>query len=154
MSSPRIRLRDEMREMVASLEGFDDSRVHLYKMDSVEKDSTPCASIYLSSMTSNIDTMGMDSNNAERSLRVYVDLHLDKNITDADNDADAIMDGWLVDLERMVWERDNTTRFADGDIQNFELTEAEFRPTERSKERRGDLITEWTATFDECITSP
>lgn len=141
-----------MRALVGQITGLDDSRVHLYKMDSIEKDDTPCASVYLSRTTNRVDTMGMDCNSVEREISIYVDFHLDKKISDADNDADAIMDGWLSELELLVWAKDNQQDFADGDIRSVELSEAEFRPADRSRERRGDLVTEWVAVYDEDLS--
>lgn len=137
----RISIRDKMRELVESLPGLK-GRVALYKLDMVDK--TPFASVYLDSAKSENLHMFGETATMERTLTLNVDFHLD-SVTDADAEADSLLES----LEALV-----LSAARNGDIEGVRilfLEEAEFRPTQRGKEKSGDLVTTWVAEYDDEI---
>lgn len=147
MASNRILLRNTIRDLVATLPGFNADKVKLYKLDRV--DETPFASVYLDRMDSDLETMtSMGRVNAvSRKIRVAVDFHLDEGTTDADS----AMDDWVAELEQKVMKEARADNI--GDIRFVVLTSAVFRPLSTHKEKRGDLVAIFEAEYEEMISS-
>jgi len=145
MSSPRIEFRNHIVGLIKQIADFNDGNVSLYKLDRV--DSTPCASVYLGRLTSETEAMGGSSNRIERDLTVMVDFHSNDG-----TDADAQTDAWLVELEQLIFSSSKNGELPAG-CDDAELSFAEFRPTDTSKERRGDLVTVWRVEISETLTA-
>jgi hypothetical protein len=143
--SDRINIRNKIVEQLKKLAAFDDTNVQLYKLDRVDK--TPFAAVYLGRLTSELDDM--NSSNAQgvsRSLRVIVDFHLDTTT----GDADAILSGYLEEMERHVLTAAKKGEFEGRDAS---LEEAEFHPLDASRERKGDMSTTWLISYDETVST-
>ena len=142
--STRIDFRDTLVELVKEMKVFSNENILLYRKDRV--DATPAVSVTLGKMTSEHDGMSEDDcQSVTRQISCAVDFYLDEA---AGNDADAVMDGWLTQFEKLVLKAAEEGRFSDRDVQ---LDEAIFNPTETSRERRGDLVTLWSLEVYENV---
>ena len=90
--------------------------------------------------------MGGTSNDFERDLSVFVDFYSDHG-TDADSQTDA----WLSELEQKIFDAVKNDELSEG-FEDVVLSFAEFKPTETSREKRGDLVTIWQAEFMETLS--
>lgn len=140
--SKRIAIRDKFMELVRELPGLSNN-VALYKLDIVER--FPFASVYLAEMSTENLTMMRQFATMDRNLSLGVDIHLD-----GEGDADADLDTLLESLESKV-----IKAALNGDIpgvREIYLENAEFRPTQRGREKAGDLVTSWRAEYEDSVS--
>ena len=140
--SKHIAIRNKLRDLVQGLDGFGAQRVALYKLDNVDK--LPFVGIYLNETNTENLHMMRECATMERVLTVNVDIHLAESV-----DADLKADNILETLEKQVLKAAKNGEI-DG-VRMVFLQSAEFRPTERGKERSGDLVTTWAAEYDDSI---